>query len=130
MLFAVGLFSSLLGEKPIPVKFQEDVLRNLGMLFGWCPTEDVKAYLEPIVDFGVDLIVFGAQLLRCSTLFQCFRLCRSTILVRAAYVQRRSPSSFVIPLSSVSNPEFVKGEKFTCLAKTSALKTLPTMFPR
>ena len=59
----------------------------LGLLLSGRPSEIVEVNVEPVVHFAVKGVVFIADLLRRQTFLQSFRLCRSSVFVRATHVQ-------------------------------------------
>lgn len=90
----------------------------------------VKANLEPVVDIFMNLVVFVAELLRSYFLFQRLGFRSSAILVRPANIERLPPASLVISKGKVWSAERKRRTAGTHLAKTSALRTEPTMLPR
>lgn len=71
----VELFHRFREHEAVVVQPQEHFLAQDGLLRGGCPSEVVETDSEPLVDVGVDLVVFIADLLAGQALFQglCFR---------------------------------------------------------
>ena len=55
---AIGLLVGFLNEQIVFVKLQEDVLGYLSMLSSRCAAEDVECNFEPVVNFGMNLVIF------------------------------------------------------------------------
>lgn len=68
MLVAIGLDRRSLLEEAVLVQLREDVLCNVGLLMRRRSAKDVEANIEPLVDFGMKLVVLVAKLLWCAFL--------------------------------------------------------------
>jgi len=79
------------------VQVQKDILSNLGLLLGRCPTKLVKVNLHPLVALLMDGVVLVAEFLASNTIRQGLGLGRSTVLVRASDIQ-----SIHVPGTTVS----------------------------
>jgi hypothetical protein len=84
---AEGLFGGLLGQVAVVIQPFEEGLRDLSVF--WCrgASKVIESNLEPLVDFLMDLIVLGAQLLGRYLLLQRLGLRRGTVFVRSADVE-------------------------------------------
>src|ERR1700733_6309175 len=69
------------------------------MMFCGGAAEYVKSYLKPFVDFGVDFVVFCAQLFWRYFLFECFRFGCGSVFVCTAYVESGPAAGFVVSVS-------------------------------
>lgn len=84
VLFAIWLCSCPLLEVAILMELREDILCYHSLLFCCSPPEVVKSNLKLIVHFFVLFVVLIAELFRCLTRFEGFRLCCCTVLICAA----------------------------------------------
>ena len=99
------------------------------MLPGGSTAKYIEANLKPFIDFSMYLIVLFAEHFWGHAFFKSFSLSRCPIFVSAANIKRRPSSSFVIsgePLKCTAPCS----TQSTDLENTSALRMLPTMFPR
>lgn len=94
--FTKRLLCRLLREISVLIESLEDDLRNLGVLLCRSSAKVIEPNVKPIVDFFMNLVVFGTQLLGRHLLFEGLCLCRSSIFVGTADVESRSSASLVI----------------------------------
>ena len=95
MRFTERLFRRLLLQIPILVEFLEDSLRDLGVLRCRGTTKVIEPNLKPVVDFLVNLVVFGTQLLGAYFLLKGLGLRRSSIFIGSTDVESRSSTSLM-----------------------------------
>lgn len=92
----------------------------------------VETDFEPLVHLLMDLVVFGTEFLRRHLLLQGLRLRCSAVLICSTDIESLSSASFVISGQILGEPQVAnqRAAYKTHLAKTSALRTEPTMLPK
>lgn len=71
----------MLRQETVVVKLKEDILRNLSLKLGGCAAEDIKADVEPFVNFSMEGIVFVAKFLGGHVLLDGSRFGRRAVLI-------------------------------------------------
>lgn len=108
MRFTERLFRRLLLQIPILVEFLEDSLRDFGVLRCRGTAKVIEANFKPVVDFLVDLVVFGTQLLRAYFLLKGLGLRRSSIFIGSTDEESRSSTSLMVSVQ--------RGRKITLIS--------------
>ena len=98
VLLAEGLFGGALSEEAVLVQALEDRLGDLGVLLCRGATEVIEADVEPFVDILVDLVVFGAQILRRYLLLQRLGFGCGSVFICTTDVQRASTTGLVVSI--------------------------------
>ena len=136
VLLTVRLNGGALLEEAVLVELGEDILGDFRLLVRRCPAKDVESDVEPLVDLGVQLVVFVAELFWGALLLYRLGLGRGSVLVGAADEQSRKSAGFAVPGATLSASW---SRCFSCTApialvayreKTSAESTLPIMLPK
>lgn len=99
---AVTLHHFLLCGLLLIVDVQEDLLGDLGVPLGACPSKIIKPDIEPFVHFRVDLEVMITYFLGGLLLLPGFDLSRSAVLISSTDVEHIRPLKFLEPRENIS----------------------------
>jgi len=84
------------------VQSQENILSNFGLFFSCGSSKVVKVNLHPFVALLVDRMILVTELLASNTIRNRLGLGGSTVLVRAANVQRIDATDALVPVRNRS----------------------------
>lgn len=99
---AVTLHHFLLCGLLLIVDVQEDLLGDLRVPLGACPSKIIKPDIEPFVHFRVDLEVMITYFLGSLLLLPGFDLSRSAVLISSTDVEHIRPLKFLEPRENIS----------------------------
>lgn len=129
VFLAEKLGHGLLDQEIAVVEICEDILGDLGLAIGGGTAEVVEADIKPLVNVGMQFVVLITQFPGSTTLFQSFSFSRRSIFISSTDIKGVVIAGLGVSVFNVSvTPEILRLNQY--LEKASALRTLPTIFPR